>query len=317
MLLHVDTDFGGDPDDACALAMLLGRPDVELVGVTTSLEHGGSRAGCVARVLEMAGRSDVPIASGSDSTLTGGTYRSTAEDPRYWGTPVRPLRHRPGAFLDLLSDNIAQGATVLAIGGFTNLALLEITRPGSLADADVVAMNGWFDVAGLGLPPWGHEYDFNTQVDTRAAEIVAASARLTLVPLPVAMHCALTSRDLARLRAAGPLGELLATQSELHRDDHGLQELARTWPGLPDDLTNFHWDPVAAAIAVGWDGATIEQRRLVTRVEDGVLRFIDDPAGRSHQVVTSVDPMSFDEIFLSAIVASGAVSRSPTRVPSS
>jgi purine nucleosidase len=304
VLVHVDTDFGGDPDDACALALLLGWPNVELLGVTTALEHGGARAGCVERVLEIASRLDVPIAAGSDSTLTGGRYRSTAQDARYWGTPVTPLRDRPGGFLDLLSDNIARGATVVAIGGFTNLALLELTRPGSLAGVDVVAMSGWFDLAGPGMPPWGHEHDFNTQVDTRAAEIVAASARLTLVPLPVAMHATLKGRDLARLRAAGPLGSLLARQSELHRDDHGFEGLARSWPALPGDLTNFHWDPVTAAIAVGWPGANIEQRRLVTRVEGGVLRFIDDPSGRPHQVVTSIDSTAFDEVFLSAVAVS-------------
>lgn len=58
------------------------------------------------------------------------------------------------------------------------------------------------------MPPWGHEYDFNTQVDVRAAEIVAASASLTLVPLPVAMHATLKGRDLGRLRTTGPLGDL-------------------------------------------------------------------------------------------------------------
>ena len=38
MRVHVDTDFGGDPDDACAVAMLLGWPDVEIVGITTNLD---------------------------------------------------------------------------------------------------------------------------------------------------------------------------------------------------------------------------------------------------------------------------------------
>ncbi len=32
MRIHLDTDLGGDTDDACALAMLLGWPGVELVG---------------------------------------------------------------------------------------------------------------------------------------------------------------------------------------------------------------------------------------------------------------------------------------------
>jgi inosine-uridine nucleoside N-ribohydrolase len=41
MRVHVDTDFGGDPDDACAVTMLLGWPDVEIVGITTNLDAGG------------------------------------------------------------------------------------------------------------------------------------------------------------------------------------------------------------------------------------------------------------------------------------
>ena len=40
MPIHLDTDLGGDPDDACALAMLLGWPDVELVGITTTADPG-------------------------------------------------------------------------------------------------------------------------------------------------------------------------------------------------------------------------------------------------------------------------------------
>ena len=38
MRIHLDTDLGGDPDDACALAMLLGWPGVELVGIRH--QHG-------------------------------------------------------------------------------------------------------------------------------------------------------------------------------------------------------------------------------------------------------------------------------------
>jgi hypothetical protein len=57
--IHLDTDLGGDPDDACALAMVLGWPGADLVGVTTTTDPGGRRAGYVARCLELAGRRDV------------------------------------------------------------------------------------------------------------------------------------------------------------------------------------------------------------------------------------------------------------------
>jgi len=42
--VHLDTDLGGDPDDVCALAMLLGWPDVEITGITTTLDVAGRGA---------------------------------------------------------------------------------------------------------------------------------------------------------------------------------------------------------------------------------------------------------------------------------
>jgi hypothetical protein len=80
-----------------------GWPEVDLVGITTSLEHDGHRAGCVAQVLKTADRIGVPIVPGSDTTLTGGQYRSTAEDSRFWNVTVEPLRDGPSAFLDLFT----------------------------------------------------------------------------------------------------------------------------------------------------------------------------------------------------------------------
>jgi hypothetical protein len=41
--IHIDTDFAGDPDDACALAIVLGSGEAEVIGITTSLEDNGYR----------------------------------------------------------------------------------------------------------------------------------------------------------------------------------------------------------------------------------------------------------------------------------
>jgi len=54
--IHLDTDIGGDTDDLCALAMLLGWPGVEFVGVTTCSDPGGLRAGLARYALRLAGR---------------------------------------------------------------------------------------------------------------------------------------------------------------------------------------------------------------------------------------------------------------------
>jgi inosine-uridine nucleoside N-ribohydrolase len=304
MDVHLDTDFGGDPDDACALAMLLGWPEVDIVGITTNLDAGGTRAGCVLHVLELAGRVDIPVAAGAEgSDTTGARFASTWDDERYWSVPVRPAPAPPQRALELLHASVERGATIVAIGALTNLARLERARPGSLGGARVVAMAGWIDPPPPDLPQWEPAADFNAQCDTAAVEVVAATAALTLVPLPPVMRASLRARDLARLRAAGPLGALLARQSEVYGADRGHAQLGCAHAGLPDDLVNFHWDPTTAAVAAGWDGARIETRMLATAVDDGVVRFRDDDHGRATPVVTEVDGAAFGELFLERVEA--------------
>jgi inosine-uridine nucleoside N-ribohydrolase len=64
--------------------------------------------------------------------------------------------------------------------------LLEVARPGCLGRVPVVAMGGWTGPPAGGLPAWGPEMDHNVQFDTRAAQILTATAaRLTLVQLRV------------------------------------------------------------------------------------------------------------------------------------
>jgi purine nucleosidase len=304
MDVHLDTDFAGDPDDACALAMLLGWPDAEIVGITTNLDDGGTRAGCVTHVLDLAGRTDIPVAAGAEgSDTTGERFASTWDDERYWPMPVCPAPSPPERALDLLQASIERGATVVAIGALTNLARLERARPGSVAGARVVAMAGWIDPPAAGLPQWGAAMDFNAQCDTAAVEAVAGVAALTLVPLPAAMRASLRARDLERLRAAGPVGALVARQSEIYGADGRMADLGRAYSGLPDDLVNFHWDPVTAAVAAGWGGARVAERVLATVVDDGVVRFVDDDGGRSTAVVLEVDGPKFGEVFLERVEA--------------
>jgi len=299
--IHLDTDLGGDPDDACALAMLLGWPGVEVVGITTTIDPGGRRAGYVAHCLDLAGRADIPVAAGAGVSLT--TLDVAAPNEGYWPRTLAPRPSPAGAALDLLSHNIEEGATIVGIGPYTNLAVVEVFRPGSLSHAPVVVMGGWTQAASDDLPAWGPEMDWNVQWDTRAAEILAATAQLTLVTLPVTLKAHLRASDTPRLRASGRLGELLAGQSEAWAHDSGMGNLGRAHAALPDDLLNFHYDPVACAVALGWSGAVIEEVRLQTVLDGKVLRFQPDPEGRLTRVVVDLDGEAFTQRWLSAVEA--------------
>jgi inosine-uridine nucleoside N-ribohydrolase len=308
MLVHLDTDLAGDPDDVAALVYLLARDDVQLTGITTVDDPGGRRAGYVAEVLRLADRPDVPFAAGAEVSLTTGQPSGgPPPGPPYWPAEAAARPGRVGAALDLLTDSISSGALIAGIGPATTMALLERRTPGALRTAHVVLMGGWVEPPGRGLPQWGPEDDWNVTCDVVAAtEVRAAAGRLTVVPLAATAQVHLRDRDLPRLAASGRLGALMARQAAAYRDDEGKTALARANPGLPDDLANFHHDPLAAAVAAGWDGVTIEHTILRTVMgEHGRLERAgpDDPGARRVELVVGVDGPAFAAHWLDTVTA--------------
>jgi purine nucleosidase len=123
------------------------------------------------------------------------------------------------------------------------------------------------------------------------------------VTLPATLHAHLTAAQLPRLAASGPLGGLLARQAKAHGEDHHMAQLGRAHPALPDDLVNFHYDPVACAVAIGWPGAVVQQRHLLPVLDGAVLRFETDQTGRSTRVVVHLDGEAFVNTWITAVEA--------------
>lgn len=303
--LHLDTDLGGDIDDLCALAMVLKWPKVELCGVTTVAEHQGKRAGYVRYALGLAGREDIPVAAGADVSL--GCYRSwqgLLDEDIYWPEPVPPAPTSLDQALTLLERSIEQGATIVAIGSYTNLALLEERSPGILRRAKLCLMGGYVFPPREGFPPWGSEMDFNVQIDVQSAHRVIEHSSPTLVPLAVTVETSLRRAYLAALRQSGPLVRLIARQAEAFAEENYEARYGQTSKGLPDDTINFQHDPLACAIAAGWnEGVEIRAIPLRSEIEDGWLRQMVDDSGRPTRVVTRVDGDTFNEFWFRMVVS--------------
>jgi inosine-uridine nucleoside N-ribohydrolase len=250
----LDCDPGHD--DAIALLLALGSPEVELRGVTTvagnqTLEKTTANA---LRVLELAGRSDVPVAAGSPGPLVrelrvaanvhGETGLDGPDLPQPRGEPSG--RHA----VDFLAERL-EGATLVATGPLTNVALLLERYPEARPDR-IVLMGG--AIAEGNVTPAA---EFNIWADPEAAARVFESGLdVTMVGLDVTHEALVTGAHTELLRAAGRIAsvvaELLDFYGVFHREVYG-----------------FDGSPVHDAVAVAHviEPTLLELRRLNVRVD--------------------------------------------------
>lgn len=86
MKVHLDTDIGSDPDDLCALALLLSS-GVEISGITTCIERAGRR---------------IAVAAGAENGMRGLRVNpGFPDDKTYWGHDVSRAPGPPDAAIDL------------------------------------------------------------------------------------------------------------------------------------------------------------------------------------------------------------------------
>lgn len=163
--LIVDTDAGGDPDDAIAIVLAAQEPTLALV--TTVDELGGRRAGFVRLLLDLLGRTDVPVVAGAD---LGNTRLDCVN-----GLVPDSVTAQPGGVVDAVAS-VCAGSDGLVrwvgIGPATNLAEVLTARP-DLAERLVVTQKGG---AVNYRDPERAEHNF--RMDPVAASTLVSTARL-------------------------------------------------------------------------------------------------------------------------------------------
>jgi len=223
----------------------------------------------------------------------------TLEDEENWPEPMTRRPGSPDKAVALLKRSIEQGAVVVAIGPYTNLMLLEKTYPGILKQTDLFLMGGHVFDMPAGYPQWGKEMDYNIQVDIHSAHYVLEHAHPTLVPVTVTCQTALRRAYLPRLAQAGRLGEVIVLQAErCARSEQNERKYGQTCPGLPRDIINFQHDPLACAIALGWqEGVEIETVPLQLDIRESWLYENPDSDGLPTRLLTKIDGNTFNEFW--------------------
>jgi inosine-uridine nucleoside N-ribohydrolase len=301
--IHIDTDLGGDMDDLCALVMTLRWPGAELIAVTTNQDNAGKRAGMCRYALDLAGRSDIPVAAGADASMdVFRVYAGLPDEAAYWPEPVTALPGPMDAALDLLVQSIEQGALICGIGTYTNLAFLERRKPGILQRANLFLMGGLVFPIRAGYPQWGNEMDWNVQNDIGSAKLVFENSNPTVIPMTMTVETALRRSHVPALQRGNALARLIARQAGAFEAEYNNAKQFENCSAVPRDIINFQHDPLACAIALGWrEGVVIEEVPLVFEEVDGWLVERVHPAGKPTRLVTQIDGARFSEHWLEIV----------------
>jgi inosine-uridine nucleoside N-ribohydrolase len=176
-------------------------------------------------------------------------------------------------------------------------------QPGLLRGARVCLMGGSIHRLPPGWPAWDFRDDYNIQIDPAAAQhVLDTTVAATLVPIEVTAQTALRRAHLPTLANADPLGALIAHQAEAFAAEARNDErFGRCCPCVAPDIINFQHDPLACAVALGWDGARIETMPLRVTREADWLRLRVHSRGRPRRVVTAVDGQRFDALWLKTV----------------
>lgn len=265
----LDCDPGHD--DAVALLLAHGSPEIDLLAVTTvagnqTVEKVTRNALAVARI---AGIADVPFAAGAERPLirkvevAESIHGESGLDGPELPEPVLALDERHA--VDLIIDTVmAHGpgeVTLVPTGALTNIALAARKEPRIVERVKKVVLMG----GGVHEGNWTPVAEFNIFIDPEAADVVfSAGWEVVMVGLDLT-HQALATPEVARRIAevgTGPaafVGELLDFFGQTYRDAQGF------------DSPPVH-DPCAVAHVI--DPTVVRAVRMPIQVETSGARTL-------------------------------------------
>lgn len=256
----LDTDIGSDVDDLMALALILGTPSVDVLGVTTVYGDTTLRAQIVRRVADLAGR-EFPVHAGLGDPLSGReVWWAGHEGALYDGLSAEKIdgTDAVGFLIDSVLARPGE-IDVIAIGPLTNIAA-AIQRDERFAASvrHLWVMGGTFA---------DDEAEHNFRSDAAAARIVFdAGIPATVTGLDVTRLIDVRADDVARIRDSGPLGALIDAE-------------IRQWWAFWDTQWNVPHDPVTVL--------TLVSPELFDFTAEGRISIDENPddPGRSRHTV--------------------------------
>jgi inosine-uridine nucleoside N-ribohydrolase len=267
----LDTDIGDDIDDTWALVMLLRSPELDVKLVTSTSTHPENRARHAAKVLELAGRTDIPIAIGA--RIPGEEFKTDAtviypwiEDYAIKSYPGKIHEDGPRAVIDTIRQS-SRPVTVIAIGPLSNLGEALKRDPSISQHSRFVGMHGSIYKGYADLPTPIAET--NVRLFTESCrDIFHSEWDRTITPLDTCGTVVVAGDDYTAIRQSrDPLIRELMKANDI---------FSRHVPWMKYDsseCSSVLFDTVAVYLA--YSEELVEMETLPLRIEDGGYTRID------------------------------------------
>jgi inosine-uridine nucleoside N-ribohydrolase len=218
----LDCDPGHD--DAIALLLAVASPEVELIGVTTvagntTIDKTTNNA---LRILELAGRSDIPVYRGADRPFIRpqGIADHVHGESGLDGPDLPPpsTREQELHAVDYLAREIRARdgkVTLIPTGPLTNIGLLFALHP-DVRPERIVLMGG-----AIGEGNRSPAAEFNIWADPEAAQrVFLEGLDTTMVGLDVTHRAQIKDEHTERMRGAGRVGKVVAELMDFYARFH-------------------------------------------------------------------------------------------------
>ncbi len=260
----LDTDIGLDVDDVWALAYLLQCPELEIKLITACTGDTTYRAALVAKMLEVAERTDIPVGVGLVGEASLKTHSEWLGDYQLSDYPGVVYAYGISAITDTILASEEVG-TLIAIGPLTNVAAALDHSPSIVENSKFVGMHGSLRVGYVGIAKAMRE--FNVVQDVAACQkVFAAPWSKTITPLDTCGTAALKGDQYKQVAASkSPL-----TQAVLQNHLNWFKA-ALDWPVMvdlvksmnPQQQSSILYDCVAVYLAFSEEGLGMEDLHVL------------------------------------------------------
>lgn len=275
----LDTDFGDDIDDTWALGLLLRSPELDLKLVVSDDGKPLYRSKLLARFLEVAKRTDVPVGIGMATQKTGeGGQAAWVKEYNLNRYPGKVYPDGVQALIDMIMAS-QEPITVIAIGPLPNIAAALEREPRIAQKARFVGMYGSVRV-GYGGSKTPHA-EYNVKQDVPAAQkTFTAGWPMTITPLDTCGMIDLQGDQYQRVRrSSDPIAAAIT-------ENYRLWSAAQKRPNEPDPFetrSSILFDTVAIYLAFSQDLVKMEELPIVVTGE-GMTAI--QPGAKPMQVAT-------------------------------